>query len=184
MNRIPQGRPTGPQEVQIPAIQVPITGLKAEFHLTRHKIKQSRHPLDAGMDLYPSEIKSVTPRGEIADIMVHTMLECHIAPGFKGIIHSRSSSIDRLCGGIVISGIIDAGYQGELLIRVVVINKPHAIESVLGAVRECQRGTIAIAQLLIEQCLVLCPVIPNLPPPSIGGRGTNGFGSTDKLIGH
>ncbi len=167
------------RRVDIPAVQLPLSGLKAEYHIIRHQNKLQKNPLDAGMDLYPSEVDKVTEHGDVAVIWVHTFLVAHIGPGARGVIYPRSSSVDRLCGGQVILAIIDGGYTGELIVRVQTVKLPGSITATMAAIKECQTGGVAIAQLCVEPVMLIYPVpLPAGVVPGHGSqRGGNGFGS-------
>lgn len=172
-------RPQPQQRLEIPAANIPITGIRAESVILRHNNKLQSCPFDAGLDLYPTIIEKVTNHGHLAIIWCCTGIALHVSPGWRGIITGRSSSIDRLNGGEIIQDIIDAGYQGEFYVRVRVPNNMGIIEHVKKSIAECVVGPIAIAQFIIEQSLAIVPFVPptQLPPTQ---RGPNGFGSTDR----
>jgi dUTP pyrophosphatase len=70
-----------------------------------------KHPLDAGMDFYACEGIVILPHeGGI----VHTGITIEIPPGWVGLMKPKSKS-DFLIG----AGVIDAGYQGEIMIKVI-----------------------------------------------------------------
>lgn len=166
------------QTVRIPAAQIPVTGIRAPSYVIRQAAKQAKLPGDAGMDLYPTGIERVTKHGHNAQIFVTTGVVIHVGLGFVGLVRPRSSSIDRCNGGVPQEGIIDAGYQGEIYIRVLVPNDDKVIASVSAAIRECIVNQVAIAQFIIQQMIAVVPVEPAVPiPPS--ARGAGGFGSTD-----
>lgn len=168
------------REVQIPGVKLPIWGLKAEYHQIRHQNKLAKYPLDAGFDIYPSEIEKVTSHSRVRVVWVHTFLHVGVGAGFKGLLDARSSSVDKLNGGLPLRGLIDAGYTGELMIRVYV---PDAfmLEAVHGGIVECQKQGVAIAQFTMEHSLMI--IAEAIDPAKVRqvGRGSNGFGSSDKL---
>ena len=69
-----------------------------------------KHPEDAGLDLYASE--TVTIPGQTFAI-VPTGITVHIPGGFVGLLKPKGRS-NHLLG----AGVVDAGYQGEILIKV------------------------------------------------------------------
>jgi dUTPase len=169
----------GERQIQVPACNLPLAGLRAEGAVIRHQGKMQAQPFDAGMDLYPSMAEKTTHYGHVALIWCATGISTSIMPGWRGIICSRSSSIERLKGGDVVTDVIDAGYQGELYVRVRVPNNVTIIQVVTEAINECVREKIAIGQLMLEQSVVLMPFVPKMPLPPTP-RGANGFGSTDR----
>lgn len=70
-----------------------------------------KHPSDAGVDVYASETITVPP---FSAARVHTGLTFDIRPDFMLLAKPKSGS-DFLLG----AGVIDPGYQGEILIKVV-----------------------------------------------------------------
>jgi dUTP pyrophosphatase len=65
---------------------------------------------DAGMDLYCPESVFVAPN-EIT--IVHTGIVIEIPKGFVGLIKPKGGNMH-----LVGSGVVDAGYQGEILIKI------------------------------------------------------------------
>lgn len=117
-----------------------------------------KHPDDAGMDFYACEEKVIPPHG--VDI-VRTGITIEIPEGYVGLLRLKSRS-DYLLG----AGVVDAGYQGEILIKIF-----NPLETPLH-ITEGQ----AIAQML------LIPVItPEIEPCSlseihqtVSSRGNSG----------
>lgn len=70
-----------------------------------------KHPTDAGVDVFANETITIPP---FAAAHVHTGLTFHIAPQYMLLAKPKSGS-DFLLG----AGVIDPGYQGEILIKVV-----------------------------------------------------------------
>lgn len=182
-NRMPRSRPDNPavgQVVELPGAPIMIKGLKADFHVQRYAIKRSRCPFDAGFDLYVarSEPKVVSYPSQLI-IIVNTMINVCLQPGMVGIVVERSSTMDKLNGARVKTGIIDSGYVGEILVCVTC--DPSVATPTLDAIKSLAESETAIAQFLILPCYIPCFVswddrmIPR-------GRGDNGFGSTD-IIG-
>ncbi len=75
------------------------------------KIPTRKHPEDAGLDLYCLEAATIPPNS--AQIL-RTGITLEIPSGYVGLLKPKGGN-DHLIG----SGVIDAGYQGEVLIRVV-----------------------------------------------------------------
>jgi dUTP pyrophosphatase len=69
-----------------------------------------KHKDDAGMDLYCPESCFIAPN-EIT--IVHTGIIIEIPKGFVGLIKPKGGNMH-----LVGSGVVDAGYQGEILIKV------------------------------------------------------------------
>lgn len=70
-----------------------------------------KHPTDAGVDIYANETVTVPP---FSAARVRTGLMFDIRPDFMLLAKPKSGS-DFLLG----AGVIDPGYQGEILIKVV-----------------------------------------------------------------
>jgi dUTP pyrophosphatase len=70
-----------------------------------------KHPTDAGVDVYASETISIPP---FSAARVHTGLTFEIRPDFMLLAMPKSGS-NFLLG----AGVIDPGYQGEILIKVI-----------------------------------------------------------------
>lgn len=159
---------------------VMVKGLKGQYHADKNKLKRQTCPWDAGFDLYPDRSDpqvSLYPVNNL--IKVGTSLNLHFTPGTYGHICERSSSNAKLAGARVRDGYIDSGYTGEIL--VVVICPPHQTEIVLEAIKVCQQQEIAIAQMIV--CPVMLPLFCEWVDQNVqGGRGANGFGSTDLFV--
>jgi dUTP pyrophosphatase len=70
-----------------------------------------KHATDAGVDVYANETVTIPP---FSAARVHTGLTFHIRPEFMLLAKPKSGS-DFLLG----AGVIDPGYQGEILIKVI-----------------------------------------------------------------
>ena len=70
-----------------------------------------KHPTDAGVDICANETVTIPP---FSAARVHTGLSFDIRPDFMLLAKPKSGS-DFLLG----AGVIDPGYQGEILIKVV-----------------------------------------------------------------
>ena len=69
-----------------------------------------KHPDDAGIDFYSSEDKIIPPR---SFGVVGTGITVEIPGGYVGLMMPKSRN-DHLLG----AGVIDAGYQGEIRIKI------------------------------------------------------------------
>ncbi len=70
-----------------------------------------KHPADAGMDLYASEAVRIPPH---ASAIVPSGVTIEIPSGYVGLVKPKGRN-DHLLG----AGVVDAGYQGEILVKVV-----------------------------------------------------------------
>ena len=70
-----------------------------------------KHPQDAGLDLYAAEAGHLPPH---SSAIVPTGITVEILPGYVGLIKPKGRN-DHLLG----AGVVDAGYQGEILVKVV-----------------------------------------------------------------
>jgi deoxyuridine 5'-triphosphate nucleotidohydrolase len=122
------------------------------------------HDDDAGWDLYTLEEVTIAP-GAYAE--VPTGIAVEFPQNVWGRITGRSSTTRKL-GLMVIEGIIDTGYRGELFVRVY---NPgiYAIE-----VRQNRRIAQMIPHLRIDLKWEETKTL------SKSERGNNGFGSTGK----
>jgi len=77
----------------------------------RARLPTRKHASDAGIDFYALEGCEV-PAGEFR--LVRTGITVEISSGYVGILKPKGGSL-HLIG----SGVIDAGYQGEIIFRVV-----------------------------------------------------------------
>lgn len=69
-----------------------------------------KHPADAGLDVYAVEKVEIAPHNFT---IVPTGVTVEIPAGFVGLLKPKGRS-DHLLG----AGVVDAGYQGEILIKV------------------------------------------------------------------
>ncbi len=110
-------------------------------------IPTRKHPDDAGIDFYSSEEKVIPPHS--FDV-VGTGITVEIPRGFVGLMMPKSRN-DHLIG----AGVIDAGYQGEIRIKVAnLTDKPLDI-----------RPGQAVAQMLLVP--IVTPVVAEVPPDRI-----------------
>jgi dUTP pyrophosphatase len=75
------------------------------------KLPERKHPGDAGVDIYANETVTLAP---FSAVRVHTGLTFEIRSDFMLLAKPKSGS-DFLLG----AGVIDPGYQGEILIKVI-----------------------------------------------------------------
>lgn len=84
-------------------------------------IPTRKHPKDAGIDFYAVEPQTIAPH---SFGIIKTGITVEIPDGFVGIMKPKSRN-DHLLG----AGVIDAGYQGEIQIKLANIShKPLHIE--------------------------------------------------------
>lgn len=69
-----------------------------------------KHPEDAGMDFYAVQDALIPPAGQT---IVPTGITIEIAAGYVGLLKPKGGN-NHLLG----AGVVDAGYQGEILIKV------------------------------------------------------------------
>lgn len=118
------------------------------------------HPTDAGLDLAPTEHYNIEPR---RTVKLGTGIAVRIPDGHVGIITARSSATAR---ALHITGVIDAGYVGEVFLCVTNIGEQW---------QEISREQY-LAQLLILPCIT--PALELVDELEPSARGTGGFGST------
>lgn len=70
-----------------------------------------KHPQDAGLDLFAAEAAVLLPQ---ASAIIPTGVTIEIPAGFVGLVKPKSRN-EHLLG----AGVVDAGYQGEILVKVV-----------------------------------------------------------------
>lgn len=119
---------------------------------------------DAGWDLYCSREQDLPPNMETE---VHTDIAIAIPEGWCGLIKSRSSTAD-LHGLIVLEGIVDCGYRGELFVQVL---------NPLGVEVPIIMGTRLAQILFLPVPLVTWNEVSALPSSY---RGQRGFGSSGR----
>lgn len=124
------------------------------------------HHNDAGLDLYVNEQLSLAA-GQFADVQLGIAIE--FPPGWWGRIVGRSSTFRQL-GCLVIEGIIDEGYRGDLYVGVRNLNFDRTVI--------LNRGD-RIAQLLLHRTPPEVDVV-QVEELSMSARGANGFGSTGR----
>ena len=132
---------------------ITIARLRPEAILPKRK-----HPQDAGLDLYAVETSLVEPHGFA---IVPTGITLEIPAGVVGLIKPKGGS-NHLLG----AGVVDAGYQGEILVKV---SNPTAMPLIF------QPGD-AVGQILFIP--VFTPQVQELPLDQIhaqkSSRGGDG----------
>lgn len=120
------------------------------------------HETDAGADLRtPSDFRLWPSSSKI----VHTGVHVETPPGCVTLIKSKSGL--NVNHGITTTGVIDEGYDGEIVVKMI----HHGTQPV-----DFKRGD-KITQLLIMP--VFYPGFIEVDNISAGERGSDGFGSTD-----
>jgi dUTP pyrophosphatase len=131
------------------------------------RMPHKAHQFDAGVDLYVSQ-DALVAGGGFAEI--RTAIYVAIPTGMWGLLTPRSSTW-RTRGLIVMQGVIDSGYRGELISGV------HNPTSTDYTVKKGDR----IAQLILMG-MPLPFVVEDMKlrdlPDAQDGRGKSGFGST------
>lgn len=94
-------------------------------------IPTRKHPQDAGMDFYAAQDVHIAPRSQA---IVPTGITIEIPTGYAGLLKPKGGN-NHLLG----AGVVDAGYQGEILIKIF-----NPLDSPL----QVQKGA-AIGQMLI-----------------------------------
>lgn len=183
------------QQIQVVGTRIALQGERAIFTAERHKVKLDKCPLDCGVDIYPLRIRIMadaapSPEDPAYDVLavndhrniiyVMTGLHWTTGPNTFSLLTERSSSPEKLNGGRVVQGIIDANYTGELIVRVEAATQE--LDDVIGGLEACIEENLAIAQIIpmgffyagFEMVTAGNIIVP------LGGRGANGFGSTDQ----
>jgi dUTP pyrophosphatase len=75
------------------------------------RLPARKHPTDAGVDVFANETVTIPP---FSAARVHTGVTFEVRPDFMLLAMPKSGS-DFLLG----AGVIDPGYQGEILIKVI-----------------------------------------------------------------
>lgn len=131
-------------------------------------IPHRAHEIDAGADLLAAETVTIMSQCSVA---IKTGVAVDIPPGYVGLVFSRSGMATkrRLRLGNCV-GVIDSGYQGEILVSVYNDNAEWLKEQVVNIGER-------IAQLVIVP--IVTPkfrIVDEFKAQSV--RGDKGFGST------
>lgn len=121
------------------------------------KLPTRKHPQDAGVDLYSLDAAIIAPHSAA---ILPTGITLEIPAGYVGLLKPKGRS-DHLLG----SGVVDAGYQGEILIKVV---NPYdrPLEIPAGG---------ALGQLLLIP--IVTPAVEEVPPEEIHAQSSSRGGS-------
>ncbi len=126
------------------------------------KMPHFAHESDAGMDLFCSELVTISPQERV---QIKTGIALAIPDGHVGLIWDKSGLSHRY-GLKTVGGVIDAGYRGEILVGMVNLSDTAHTFSVGDK----------IAQMLIQK--VEHPDIEEVFTLDETVRGAKGFGST------
>ncbi|XP_073429786.1 deoxyuridine 5'-triphosphate nucleotidohydrolase-like [Dendrobates tinctorius] len=127
------------------------------------KIPERATPLSAGLDLSAIEV-TIVPPGKTVPIL--TGLGCQMPKGHYGQLATRSSFALR--GAIVVGGVIDADYQGEIKVIMSNLGQEPLVIS---------KGQ-KMAQMLVIP-ISLDQAIEGQAPLELSLRGDKAFGSSD-----
>jgi dUTPase len=158
-----------------------IKGINAAKHMEALATKLQLHPNDAGIDIFPSGISRIERlNAHKSQLYVGTGIHIVVPEWTFGMLCGRSSTVKRLSGyGDVITSVIDCGFTGELLVRVVFETLHES--KIIGLIERMAVESIAIAQLIVTAYME--PKFIEWDEDKIAtlGRGDKGFGSTDGL---
>lgn len=119
------------------------------------------HVTDAGLDLYSGEDIIVPHR---SSVMVHTGVHIVLPDGYCGILVSKSGLMQR--HKLTTTGLIDAGYTGEIMVPVF----NHGVKDV-----KIEKG-YKISQMVVLRCeQIVMQFVREMPKTD---RGEKGFGSS------
>ena len=126
------------------------------------KIPERAHASDAGLDLFTLEGGIIERYGTI---VLHTGIAMAIPDGYVGLIWDKSGLAAKH-GLTCLGGVIDAGYRGEIMIKL----------ANLGTEAYTITKHQKVAQMLIQEVQV--PVVEEVEDLDDTERGAAGFGST------
>ena len=142
--------------------------MKLEYELDntwgRAVVPVKAHPDDAGFDL---ALMNDLYIGQLALVSIKTGVHVLIPPGYMGQIQPRSSMTMKAV--LCMTGIIDAGYTGELEV---------ALWNVSNGPQVFRKGE-RIAQLVILPKPEV-ELVPGDVTAEVTARGDNGFGSSGR----
>lgn len=128
------------------------------------------HVGDLGYDLYALEETILSP-GMVTK--VRTGIACAFPPGYGALVRDRSSVATKF-GLVVVAGVIDNGYRGEILVAIL---NPIRTSGLCDLAVVLEKGQ-KIAQLIPFP--VTNWLVREVGDLSSTARGTGGFGSTGK----
>lgn len=187
------------QQVAVPkgALIAPIQikGDQMGLHIDRHGQKLGKNVGDCGIDLFPMKLDRVEEiqsrakslLGKLAGkppnwdiIYVSTGVTMTIVAGCYLFVTPRSSTAKLVPCATALTGIIDAGYTGEILLRFSCHS--YNLDETIEFINEAIEKKVALAQAIPHQFAYpqFWPVEGNIIIPPGMGRGAAGFGSTDQ----
>jgi len=128
------------------------------------RLPMRAHPDDAGWDLFVSE-RTVVPPGGFVDVPSGVHVE--IPNGYWGMLTGRSSTVRRR-GLLVVQGIIDTGYRGELFSAVQNLRQEETVLEV---------GE-RVAQFILLPNVTASTILKPVESLNTSTRGSHGFGSS------
>ena len=136
------------------------------------KTPTKAHDLDAGFDLYAPKTMSSTGMYWNDTMVIDTKVHMIIPDGYCGLIVSKSGL--NINHGITVTGLVDAGYEGSIKIKLYrhedSDKNPYVIEP-----------EDKIAQIMILPVPEVNLVLKNISELEYcSERGSNGFGSTGR----
>lgn len=143
-------------------------------------------PGDVGFNL-PAQEQTVIPPG--AFVEVHTGIRVELPEGFWAMVLPRSST-NRTGRLIVLPGVIDQGFRGEITILIHnIIRQPTFVQRLIrwSFFKRLDKSVLIREGQSVAQLVILPAIRPGIEKvytltPSI--RGTNAFGSTDSKTLH
>lgn len=121
------------------------------------------HRTDAGLDIRTPVRVMVPARGSA---VVHTGVHVQLPPFYAGEIISKSGLNIR--NGIVTTGLIDEGFDGEIVVKLYNLSDdPHVFEA----------GDKITQLMLVRTCYSTVQVVDEIEG---GERGSDGYGSTGR----
>lgn len=142
----------------------PVVKFWADSAESNADIPTKAYPGDAGWDLTVSRNYLIRP-GDFIDMS--TGVHAELPVGTWGRICGRSSAIRS--GLLVVEGVIDEGYRGELYIGVQNVGKK---------LMEVPAGTKLAQLIVIPRAKERAEIVEERDDLSASERGTNGFGSS------
>ena len=128
------------------------------------KLPNYAHPYDAGLDLFIIETKTLKSNERYG---FATGLAFELPKGFVGLVWDKSGLSSKF-GLHVLSGVLDSGYRGELIVIVHNLSKKSY---------KFEKGD-KVAQLLIQP--IVNVKIKEVDQLSNTSRGDKGFGSSGR----
>ena len=121
------------------------------------------HATDAGLDIMSPVNETIGPGGSA---VFRTGVHIELPPNTCGVLVSKSGLNTRL--GLTTTGLIDEGYDGEIVVKMYNHGKKYV---------DIRRGD-KITQLIVIPCLY--ESVEVVDEIQAGERGSDGFGSTGR----